>query len=58
MKTNGPAASPKKPRRIARTRAWIRRRRHAMLSSAPRGACYAAGAGIVGLIFWWIEQRL
>ncbi|WP_167357448.1 hypothetical protein [Streptomyces cellostaticus] len=38
--------------------AWSRRRSGAMLSSALRGAAYASGAGAVGLIFWWIRQKL
>lgn len=45
-------------RRTHRTRRWIARRRTALLSSALRGAAYATGAGIVGIAFWWIEQRL
>ncbi|MFD4023755.1 hypothetical protein ACFWRV_09585 [Streptomyces sp. NPDC058576] len=32
-------------------RNWLARRRHALLSSALRGAAYATGAGIVGLLF-------
>ncbi|MEU9991000.1 hypothetical protein ACFZCP_21575 [Streptomyces sp. NPDC007971] len=38
--------------------AWSRRRSSAMLSSALRGAAYASGAGAVGLVFWWIQQRI
>ncbi|MFJ1838945.1 hypothetical protein ACIOJ9_34410 [Streptomyces sp. NPDC088175] len=44
--------------RIHRTNRWLARRRHALLSSALRGAAYATGAGIVGLGFWWIQERL
>ncbi|MET9810851.1 hypothetical protein [Streptomyces halstedii] len=39
-------------------RNWLARRRHALLSSALRGAAYATGAGTVGLAFWLIQQRL
>lgn len=41
-----------------RTWVWVRRRSQAMLSSALRGAAYASGAGIVGLMFWWIQHKL
>lgn len=44
--------------RIRHTRHWLARRRHALLSSALRGAAYATGAGLVGLGFWWIQQHL
>lgn len=54
----GTARSQEQPCRTTRLWCWIRRRRNAMLSSTLRGAAYAAGAGGVGLIFWWIEQRL
>ncbi|MFE7445928.1 hypothetical protein ACFU7X_36395 [Streptomyces chartreusis] len=37
---------------------WVRRRSQAMLSSALRGAAYASGAGIVGLMFWWMQHKL
>ncbi|MFI1293385.1 hypothetical protein ACH4VM_33910 [Streptomyces sp. NPDC020792] len=47
--------SPGLPKRIW---GWARRRFPAMLSSALRGAAYAAGAGIVGLMFWWIQHKL
>ncbi|MFF8917428.1 hypothetical protein ACF08M_30005 [Streptomyces sp. NPDC015032] len=43
--------------RIHHTKHWLARRRHALLSSALRGAAYATGAGIVGLGFWWIQQQ-
>ncbi|MFF4179565.1 hypothetical protein [Streptomyces sp. NPDC001750] len=49
------AASTK---RIHHTKHWLVRRRHALLSSALRGAAYATGAGLVGLGFWWIQQHL
>ncbi|MEU3434200.1 hypothetical protein [Streptomyces sp. NPDC006863] len=39
-------------------RDWVARRRHALLSSALRGAAYATGAGLVGLGFWAIQQGL
>ncbi|MEU4678353.1 hypothetical protein [Micromonospora sp. NPDC023737] len=45
---SGPAAGPT---------LWTRRRQ-AMLSSALRGAAYSVGAGSVGLLFWWLQQRL
>ncbi|MFE7617277.1 hypothetical protein [Streptomyces sp. NPDC057496] len=44
--------------RIRRTKRWLTRRSHALLSSALRGAAYATGAGTVGLAFWWIQQQL
>lgn len=50
--------SPRRPCLLKRSVAWTRRRLHAMLSSALRGAAYASGAGIVGLMFWWIQHRL
>lgn len=39
-------------------RDWLARRRRALLSSALRGAAYATGAGLVGLLFWAIQQEL
>ncbi|MFE6682582.1 hypothetical protein [Streptomyces sp. NPDC057729] len=44
--------------RIRRAKHWLVRRRHALLSSALRGAAYATGAGFVGLGFWWVQQHL
>ncbi|MFD3505554.1 hypothetical protein [Streptomyces sp. NPDC058678] len=55
MKTNRRTRGPQEPKRSARAAAWVRRRRHAMLSSALRGAAYAAGSGSVGLVIWWIQ---
>lgn len=52
------AASSQPSGVLKRVWAWTRRRSHAMLSSALRGAAYASGAGIVGLVFWWIQQKL
>ncbi|MDG9709507.1 hypothetical protein [Streptomyces sp. DH10] len=49
---------PHPPGLLKRLAAWIRRRLRAMLSSALRGAAYASGAGIVGLVFWWIQHQL
>ncbi|GAA2922641.1 MULTISPECIES: hypothetical protein [Streptomycetaceae] len=43
-------------RRIIRVTAWVGRRRYSLLSSALRGAAHAAGAGGVGLVFWWIQH--
>jgi hypothetical protein len=54
MSTSGPQS----PGFVKRALAWTRRRAQAMLSSALRGAAYASGAGIVGLMFWWIQQQL
>lgn len=48
-----PAPGP--VRRLIR---WTVRRRRAMTAHALRGGCYGAGAGAVGLFFWWIEQGL
>lgn len=53
-----PVPSYPPPRSLKRAWTWIRRRSHAMLSSALRGASYASGAGIVGLLFWWLQQKL
>lgn len=53
-----PAPVPEGPGRFTRATAWIRRRRGAILSSALHGASYAAGGGIVGLGFWWLQQQL
>ncbi|MFJ5259841.1 hypothetical protein ACIQAC_05115 [Streptomyces sp. NPDC088387] len=44
--------------RLTRATAWIHRRRNAVLSSALRGASYAAGGGIVGFGFWWLQHQL
>ncbi|TRV73338.1 hypothetical protein FKN01_27630 [Streptomyces sp. 130] len=44
--------------RVRRAKVWLARRRHALLSSALRGAAYATGAGLVGLGFWWLQRRL
>jgi hypothetical protein len=52
------ASSPQSSDFLKRAWAWTRRRSRAMLSSALRGAAYASGAGIVGLVFWWIQQKL
>ena len=52
------APNPQSPGLPKRIWVWVRRRSQAMLSSALRGAAYAAGAGIVGLMFWWIQQNL
>ncbi|MFJ9668724.1 hypothetical protein ACIRPP_29645 [Streptomyces sp. NPDC101219] len=50
--------SPHAPSLLKRLAAWVRRRLRAMLSSALRGAAYASGAGLVGLVFWWIQHQL
>jgi hypothetical protein len=55
MKSNRRPRSRREPKRSARAAAWVRRRRHALLSSALRGAAYAAGSGSVGLVIWWIQ---
>ena len=52
------APHPRDRGRLQRVWAWSRRHLRAMLSSALRGAAYAFGAGIVGLIFWWLQQKL
>lgn len=54
--TRGNEQSPRF-RQITQAGTWIYRRRHAALSSALRGAAYASGTGIVGLIFWWIQAK-
>lgn len=46
------------PGRFDRVSAWIRRRRDAVISSALRGAAYGSGAGAVGLVFWWLRQKV
>ncbi|MGW9400647.1 hypothetical protein [Streptomyces sp. NPDC055642] len=50
--------SPRRLGHLKRAWSWSRRRSHAMLSSALRGAAYASGAGLVGLLFWGIQQKL
>lgn len=55
MKSIRRARGRQEPKRSARTAAWVHRRRHALLSSALRGAAYAAGSGSVGLVIWWIQ---
>ncbi|MGW5003075.1 hypothetical protein ACWEP8_36090 [Streptomyces hydrogenans] len=44
--------------RIHHTHRWLARRRHALLSSALRGAAYATGAGIVSIGFFLIQQQI
>jgi hypothetical protein len=51
-----PVPSYPPPRSLKRVWAWSRCRSHAMLSSALRGASYASEAGIVGLLFWWLQR--
>ncbi|MFE0777101.1 hypothetical protein [Streptomyces sp. NPDC058861] len=58
MNPNRPARPAGRTVRIRRTRQWIARRRTALASSALRGAAYATGAGVVGLGFYLIQQRL
>jgi hypothetical protein len=48
----------RRPFRICRGHRWIARRRTALIYNALRGAAYGSGAGIVGLVFWWIQHRL
>ncbi|EGG43371.1 MULTISPECIES: hypothetical protein [Streptomyces] len=50
------APAPRGPGRLTRASAWLRRRRDTLLLSAVRGAAYGAGAGTVGLVFWWIRR--
>ncbi|MFE6977245.1 hypothetical protein [Streptomyces sp. NPDC057682] len=47
-----------KPSAIRRGLRWIARRRTALLSSALRGAAYATGAGVIGLVFFAIRQQI
>lgn len=58
MQTNRRREPPDEPPQKRPVRTWLARRRHALLSSALRGAAYATGAGTVGLAFWLIQQRL
>lgn len=58
MQTNRRLEITDRPQQNRPMRSWNTRRRHALLSSALRGAAYATGAGIVGLVFWWIQHRL
>jgi hypothetical protein len=58
QRLSAPSPPSEGPGRLARTTAWIRRRRNALLSSALRGAAYATGGGVVGLAFWWLQQQL
>ncbi|MFC7934114.1 hypothetical protein [Streptomyces cinereoruber] len=58
MNPSRPARPAGRTVRIRRTRQWIARRRTALVSSALRGAAYATGAGVVGLGFYLIQQRL
>ncbi|MEU1798839.1 hypothetical protein [Streptomyces californicus] len=53
-----PDGSPKNPPVKPPVRSRLARRGRALLSSALRGAAYATGAGLVGLTFWLIQQRL
>ncbi|WP_318199536.1 hypothetical protein [Streptomyces sp. SCL15-4] len=36
---------------------WLHRCRRMAALNALRGASYAAGTNVVGLIAWWIETR-
>ncbi|MFF9819537.1 hypothetical protein [Streptomyces sp. NPDC014006] len=58
LPTPGPVPEEPGTGRLARSTAWIRRRRDAALSSALRGAAYATGGGIVGLAFWLLQRQL
>ncbi|MCX4792085.1 MULTISPECIES: hypothetical protein [unclassified Streptomyces] len=49
---------PSRNRRSLNARHWIARRRRVIAANILRGACYGMGTGAVGLVFWWIEQRL
>lgn len=59
MKFNeaGSRASRKCRARVKYVAQWLQRRRHVMALNALRGASYAAGTSVVGLIAWWIETR-
>ncbi|MFJ3233734.1 hypothetical protein [Streptomyces sp. NPDC086787] len=56
--TNGHGPDDPEPSHWTRVRTWTRRRRHALFSSALRGAAYGTGTGIVGLVFWWVQRQL
>ncbi|MCX4523614.1 hypothetical protein OG402_41640 [Streptomyces anulatus] len=58
MHTNRRSEPADEPPQKRPARTWLARHRHALLSSALRGAAYATGAGIVGLGFWLIQQNL
>ncbi|MFI0990594.1 hypothetical protein [Streptomyces exfoliatus] len=58
MQTSRHSRTMQTSSRIHRSRRWIARRRTALLSSALRGAAYATGAGIVGLGFFLLQQRI
>ncbi|MER7057624.1 hypothetical protein [Streptomyces sp. NPDC000351] len=56
--TNRAVPAAQAPGRFQRACAWIRRRRSALISSALRGAAYGCGAGVTGLLFWWLRQMI
>ncbi|MGW4221546.1 hypothetical protein ACWEJZ_31600 [Streptomyces bacillaris] len=58
MQTNRRPEPPGGPSQKRPAQNWLARRRHALLSSALRGAAYATGAGAVSLGFWLIQQHL
>ncbi|MEW2070996.1 hypothetical protein [Streptomyces sp. NPDC007346] len=58
MQTNRRPEPPDESQQKRPVRDWLARRRRALLSSAMRGAAYATGAGLVGLLFWAIQQGL
>ncbi|MFI0936875.1 hypothetical protein ACH4RG_34880 [Streptomyces sp. NPDC021019] len=58
MHTNRRTEPADEPPQKQPVQTWLARRRHALLSSALRGAAYATGAGLVGLGFWLIQQNL
>ncbi|RPK32086.1 hypothetical protein [Streptomyces sp. ADI93-02] len=58
MQTNRRPEPPDGSSENQPVRNWLARRRRALLSSAMRGAAYATGAGVVGFLFWAIQQGL
>lgn len=53
--TTGP--EPNRTPRTRRVGRWFNRRRKTIAFHFVRGASYGAGAGVVGLIIWWVETR-
>ncbi|MFF4198300.1 hypothetical protein [Nonomuraea sp. NPDC001831] len=52
--TPAPDGDPCSPRRRS---ASVRRLRRTLVIALAQGAAKATGAGLVGLLFWWITHR-
>ncbi|WP_037827065.1 hypothetical protein [Streptomyces sp. NRRL B-1347] len=46
------------PTRTTRIRRWLRRRRRYAALHLLRGLSYGLGAGLVGILFYWLQHHL